>query len=272
VILSRTSAGQAPCLSLASGLLDWRTGGFRIWAWSSFEAAAFSLPAAGFLLGAFAPFAWLVEADGCGASAWLVEADGCGVCAWSVVADGGGSQEAKDRRELYERSKRRRVNPLTSQGNSVAPETVPFVTPKGDPILPGDFLHQLRTAYAAGKFVIPGTARDPVVSDFAPQPSASTSQADAPQPSASTSQADAPQPSASTSQEKGAKAPRRQPAAGRKKAAASKEDHAQILNPPVLLSPIAPKPTKGKALVRPRSETKSHAQGLEEVVSNMKCR
>ena len=56
-----------------------RAGGFRILAWASFEASAFFLPAAGCLLGVFAPFAWLVEADG------------CGVCAWPVVADGGGT-------------------------------------------------------------------------------------------------------------------------------------------------------------------------------------
>jgi hypothetical protein len=69
-----------------------------------------------------------------------------------------------------------------------------------------------------------------------------------PPPSATTGQAQTPQPSASTSQAKGAKTPRRQPAAGRKKAEASKEAQAQILNPPALLSPISPKPTKGKAL------------------------
>jgi hypothetical protein len=165
-------------------------------------------------------------------------------------------KEAKDKREAYDCSKRRRVDHPACQGNTVAPVTVPFVTPIGDPILPGDLFHQLQTAFAAGKFAIPGTASDPVVSDLlkalerfttpvnepppsagtsqaqTPQLSASTSQADAPQPSASTSQADAPQPSASTSQAKVAKTPRRQPAAGRKKAEASKEVQAQILNPP----------------------------------------
>jgi hypothetical protein len=75
-------------------------------------------------------------------------------------------KEAKDKREAYERSKRRRVDPPADQGNSVAPVTVPFVTPIGDPILPGDLFHQLQAAFAAGKFVVPGTASDPVVSDL----------------------------------------------------------------------------------------------------------
>jgi hypothetical protein len=70
-----------------------------------------------------------------------------------------------------------------------------------------------------------------------------------------------------TSQAKVVKTPRRQPAARRKKAAASKEAQAQILNPPVLLSPISPKPTKGKALVRPKSATKIHATKANEVVT-----
>jgi hypothetical protein len=49
-----------------------RTGGFKIWAWTSFEASAFFFPAAGCLLGAFTTFAWLVEADGCVVSARLL--------------------------------------------------------------------------------------------------------------------------------------------------------------------------------------------------------
>jgi hypothetical protein len=155
---------------------------------------------------------------------------------------------AKDKREAYEPSKRRRVDPPACQGNTVAQVTVPFVTPNGDPILPGDLFHQLQTAFAAGKFVIPGTASDPVVSDLLKALDRISTPAKVPPPSATTGQAQTTQPSASTSQAKGAKTPRRQPAAGRKKAEASKEAQAQILNPPALLSPISPKPTKGKAL------------------------
>jgi hypothetical protein len=69
-------------------------------------------------------------------------------------------------------------------------------------------------------------------------------------------QAQTPQPSASKSQAKVAKTPRRQPAAGRRKAEASKEVQAQILNPPVLLSAISPKPTKGKAIAWPKPVVK----------------
>jgi hypothetical protein len=72
--------------------------------------------------------------------------------------------------------------------------------------------------------------------------------ADGQHKSSTTGQAQTPQPSALTNQAKGAKTPRRQPAAGRKKAGASKEAQAQILNHLALLSPISPKPTKGKAL------------------------
>lgn len=63
-------------------------------------------------------------------------------------------KEAKEKREAYERSKRCRVEtPRDHQSNTVALNTGSFVTPSGDPILPGDFLHQLQTALAAGKFV-----------------------------------------------------------------------------------------------------------------------
>ncbi|EFX65559.1 hypothetical protein DAPPUDRAFT_333090 [Daphnia pulex] len=165
---------------------------------------------------------------------------------------------AIEKRLAYERTKRRRVNPEADQGNSVAPVKVPFVTPNGDPVLPGDSLTDLWTAIATGKFAIPGTASNPVTSEIRAVLAKHLNQAQTPQPSASTSQAETPQPSASTSQAKGAKTPRRQPAAGRKKAAASKEAQAQILNPPVLLSPISPKPKKGKARVRPTTETPDH--------------
>ncbi|EFX77402.1 hypothetical protein DAPPUDRAFT_247705 [Daphnia pulex] len=144
-------------------------------------------------------------------------------------------KEAKEKREAYERSKRRRVD-----------------TPRMEQ---RDLLHRLKTALAAGNFVIPGTASDPITSEILEVLSRHKTPVKEPPPSATTSQAQTPQPLASTSQVKGAKAPRRQPAAGRKKAEASKEVQAQILNPPAPLSPISPKPTKGKALVRPKSRT-----------------
>jgi hypothetical protein len=181
-------------------------------------------------------------------------------------------KEVTEKRLAYERTKRRRVNPEADQGNSVATVEVPFVTPDGDPVLPGDALAKLWSALATGKFVLPGTASDPVASEIqavlakhlsqagTPQPLAATSQAQTPQPVASTSQADAPQPGTSKSPAKVVKPPRRQPAAGRKKAAASKEAQAQILNPPVLLSPISPKSTKGKGAARPKSGAKAKSQ------------
>ncbi len=153
-------------------------------------------------------------------------------------------KKAKDKREAYERSKHRRVNPPAGQGNSVAPVTVPFVTPIGDPVLRGDYFHNLWTAITTRTFPIPGTARDPVTSDILAVLAKHQNQAQTPQPSASTSQA------------KVAKTPRRQPAAGKRKAEASKEVQAQILNPPVLLSPISPKPTKGKVIARPKTVAK----------------
>jgi hypothetical protein len=55
-------------------------------------------------------------------------------------------------------------------------------------------------------------------------------------------------------------------AASKKKAAASKDVDVESLKVPALLSPIAQKPYKGKALVRPRSATKLHSLGLEKVV------
>ncbi len=55
-------------------------------------------------------------------------------------------------------------------------------------------------------------------------------------------------------------------AASKKKAAASKEVDVESLKVPALLIPIAPKPSKGKALVRSRSVTKLHSLGLEKVV------
>jgi hypothetical protein len=153
-------------------------------------------------------------------------------------------KEAIEKRKAYERSKLRSVDSLADQGNSVAPVKVPFVTPNGDPVLPGDSLTGLWTAIATGKFAIPGSASDPVTSGIRAVLAKHLNQAQTPQPSASTSQA------------KVVKTPRRQPAAGRKKAEASKEVQAQILNPPVLLSPISPKPTKGKAIARPKPVAK----------------
>jgi hypothetical protein len=69
-------------------------------------------------------------------------------------------------REAYERSKRRRVDTPPVRANTVAQETTPFVTPIGDPVLPGDSFHNLWTAIAAGTFPIPGTASDPVTSEI----------------------------------------------------------------------------------------------------------
>jgi hypothetical protein len=188
-------------------------------------------------------------------------------------------KEVTEKRLAYERTKRRRVNPEADQSNLVATVEVPFVTPDGDPVLPGDALAKLWSALATGKFVLPGTASDPVTSEIqavlakhlsqaeTPQPSASTSQAQTPQPVASTSRADAPQPGTSRSPAKVVKTPRRQPAAGRKKAAASKEAQAQILNPPVLLSPISPKQSKGKAAARPKSGAKAKAKSQDELIA-----
>jgi hypothetical protein len=165
-------------------------------------------------------------------------------------------KEAVEKRKAYERSKLRRVDPLADQGNSVALVKIPFVTPSGDPVLPGDSLTNLWAAIATGKFAIPGSASDPVTSEVLAVLAKHQNQAQTLLPSASTSQADTTQPSASTSQAKVVKAPRRQPAAGKRKAEASKEVQAQILNPPVLLSPISPKPTKGKAIARPKPVAK----------------
>jgi hypothetical protein len=49
---------------------------------------------------------------------------------------------------------------------TLTPVKVPFVTPNGDPVLPGDSLTDLWTAIATGKFAIPGTASDPVTSEI----------------------------------------------------------------------------------------------------------
>jgi hypothetical protein len=113
-------------------------------------------------------------------------------------------KEAKDKREAYERSKRRRVEPALVQGNTAAQDTGSFVTPSGYPILPGDLLHQLQAAIAAGKFVILGTSSNPVTSEiltvlakhsgpvYQPMSLSSTSQAQKPTPTALTSQARTP--------------------------------------------------------------------------------
>ncbi len=63
-------------------------------------------------------------------------------------------KEAKDKREAYERSKLRRVDPPACQVNTAAPVTVPFVTPSGDPVLPGHSYHNLWTAITTRTFSI----------------------------------------------------------------------------------------------------------------------
>lgn len=88
----------------------------------------------------------------------------------------------KDKREAFERSKRRRVEPPLVQGNTAAQDTGPFVTPSGDPILPGDLLHQLQAAIAAGKFAIPGTSSNPVTSKILAVLAKHSGQVDQPMP------------------------------------------------------------------------------------------
>ncbi|EFX68742.1 hypothetical protein DAPPUDRAFT_114291 [Daphnia pulex] len=55
----------------------------------------------------------------------------------------------------------------------------------------------------------------------------------------------------------------------KKKAAASKDVDVESRKVPVLLSPIAQKPYKGKALVRPRSATKLHSLAVIESLPSM---
>ncbi len=109
-------------------------------------------------------------------------------------------KEAKDKHEAYERSKRRRFEPPVVLDKTAAQDTGPFVTPIGDPILPGDFLHQLQTAIAAGKFAIPGTSSNPDTSEILAVLAKHSSPVDQPLPLASMSQAETPTPTASTSQ------------------------------------------------------------------------
>ncbi|EFX78693.1 hypothetical protein DAPPUDRAFT_245976 [Daphnia pulex] len=152
-------------------------------------------------------------------------------------------KEAKDKREAYERSKRRRVEPPLVQGNTAAQDT-------------GDLLHQLQAAIAAGKFVILGTSSNPVTSEiltalakhsgpvYQPMPLSSTSQAQTPTPTALTSQAQTP-----------IVAPKRM-VVNKKKAAASNKVDVESLKAPALLSPISLKPLKVKAIARPKPAAK----------------
>lgn len=172
-------------------------------------------------------------------------------------------KQAKDKREEYERSKRRRVNPPACQGNSVAQVAVPFVTPIGDPVLPGDSLNNLWTAIATGKFAIPGSASDPVTSEVLAVLAKHQNQAQNPLPLASTSQA--PTPPASTSQVRKQKATPKRTAENKGKALASKGVNVESLKTPALLSPISPKPTKGKALVRPKTATPGTLSDAEAI-------
>jgi hypothetical protein len=109
-------------------------------------------------------------------------------------------KEAKDKHEAYERSKRLRVEPPVVLDKTAAQDTGPFVTPIGDPILPGDFLHQLQTAIAGGKFAIPGTSSNPDTLEILAVLAKHSSPVDQPLPLASMSQAEKPTPTASTSQ------------------------------------------------------------------------
>ncbi|EFX78556.1 hypothetical protein DAPPUDRAFT_246110 [Daphnia pulex] len=104
-------------------------------------------------------------------------------------------------------------------------------------------------------FAIPGTSSDPVTSKLLALISRHANPGTHPSPPASKSHTPTP------------KATSKQPTASRKKTAASKEDDVQSLNVPALLSPISSKPTKDKVLVRPKSVTKSHSQGLDEVAA-----
>jgi hypothetical protein len=185
-------------------------------------------------------------------------------------------KEVTEKRLAYERTKRRRVNPEADQSNLVATVEVPFVTPDGDPVLPGDALAKLWSALATGKFVLPGTANDPVTSEIqavlakhlsqaeTPQPSAATSQAQTLQPVASTSQA--PTPKASTSQGRKKATPKRT-AANKGKTLASKGVNVEALKTPALLSPISPKLTKGKGAARPKSGTKAPAIDIDKLIA-----
>jgi hypothetical protein len=115
-------------------------------------------------------------------------------------------KEAKDKHEAYERSKRRRVEPPVVLDKTAAQDTGLFVTPIGDLILPGDFLHELQTAIAAGKFAIPGTSSNPDTSEILAVLAKHSSPVDQSMPFASTSQEETPTPTASTSQARTPKA------------------------------------------------------------------
>jgi hypothetical protein len=155
-------------------------------------------------------------------------------------------KDAKDRREQFERKRRRTDTPQSEvKCNAVALSVTPFVTPANTPILAGDLLHLLKAAIASGQFVVPGTASDPVTSEVLSLLTPKTAQ---PLPSASTSQAQPPIAAPS------------KPVASKKVAATSKEVPTTIPKVPALLSPISPKPTKGKALARPKSVAKPPAE------------
>jgi hypothetical protein len=115
-------------------------------------------------------------------------------------------KEAKDKHEAYERSKRRRVERPVVLDKTAAQDTGPFVTPIGDPILPGDFLHQLQTAIAAGKFAILGTSSNPDTLEILAVLAKHSSPVDQSMPFASTRQEETPTPTASTSQARTPKA------------------------------------------------------------------
>jgi hypothetical protein len=131
-------------------------------------------------------------------------------------------KEAKDKREAYERSKRRRVDTPPVRANTVAQETVPFVTPIGDLFLPGNLFHRLQTAIAARQFPIPGTASNPVTSEILAVITKHSPQVDQPMPLASTNQVETPTPTASTSQVRTPKAAPKRTAASKSKASTPK--------------------------------------------------
>lgn len=109
-------------------------------------------------------------------------------------------------------------------------------------------------ANAEGNIAIPGTSSDPVTSKLLALISRHANPGTPPSPPASKSHTPTP------------KAAFKQPKTSRKKTVTSKVD-VQSLNVPALLSPISPKPTKDKVLVRPKPVTKSHSQELEEVAA-----
>lgn len=94
------------------------------------------------------------------------------------------------------------------------------------------------TALVSGQFAVPGTASDLVTSELLAVIARYAAQATQPSPSASMCHATA------------TKAAPKCLAASKKQAAASKEVKVESLKFPAPLSPILPKPSKGKAITR----------------------